>query len=259
MFLFSGTICFFYGKTLLRPKVSSADSGPRTPVLIELFTSEGCSSCPPADALLERLDRTQPVPGAEVIVLSEHVDYWNYIGWSDPFSSGQYSERQSAYSTHFRLNGVYTPQMVVDGRFELVGSDERGAVRAIEEARNAEKLTVRFSGVQLGAKNTISMHVETNALPASAGQTTASVLVAVADESDRSSVSDGENAGRTLTHVAVVRTLTSIGTVSSSGPFSRDVTLDLGKRSVHDLRLVGIVQEREAGRLFGLGSVKLSN
>ena len=99
----------------------------RTPVLVELFTSEGCSSCPPADVLLMQLGKEQPIPGAEVIILSQHVDYWNRLGWTDPFSSKEFSKRQEEYAFSLRVDGPYTPQMVVDGRVEFNGSNARQA------------------------------------------------------------------------------------------------------------------------------------
>src|SRR6266480_7913832 len=110
---FVGSVCFLRAARTLTG--STGDGGTRIPVLVELFTSEGCSSCPPADALLQRLDSAQPVTGARIIVLSEHVDYWNHDGWVDPYSSRIFTDRQSAYSARFRLASPYTPEMVVEG------------------------------------------------------------------------------------------------------------------------------------------------
>src|ERR1700756_2361242 len=117
------------------------------PVLAELFTSEGCSSCSPADALLMKLDRLQPVAGAHVIVLSEHVDYWNQLGWRDPFSSSQFSQRQERYS---RLLGgeVFTPQIVIDGRKQVLGSDPAAIQKAVGEAILRAKVPVKIADVK---------------------------------------------------------------------------------------------------------------
>ena len=232
---------------------------PRPPVLVELFTSEGCSSCPPADALLERLDRSQPTTGAELIVLSEHVDYWNDIGWKDPFSSHEYSERQSAYAHRFGLSSVYTPQLVVDGHVELVGSDERRTLQAVENAAKVEKAQVRLSSIRLTGANELSLHIEAGPLPPSLEAKSAYIILAVADDSDESQVSGGENAGSTLKHVAVLRGLVAVGTVEGADKFSQDVTVNLDSWNRRDLRIVGIIQEPAVGRVLGAGLARLSN
>jgi hypothetical protein len=241
-----------------RESLTGSDNS-RTPVLVELFTSEGCSDCPPADALLERLDRSQPVRGVELIVLSEHVDYWNDIGWRDPYSLHEYSQRQGAYAGHFGIGSVYTPQMVVDGHFEFVGSDERGAIEAIEGAAKTAKIPVSISSVHLEAGNAVTLHVEAGRLPSSSAVRSADVLIATADESDESHVSRGENAGRTLKHISVLRTLTRVGTVDQSGEFSQDVRIRTNRVNAGNLRVVAIVQEAPIGRVLGAGSARLSN
>src|SRR5690242_4017290 len=162
----------------------------RTPVIVELFTSEGCSSCPPADQLLESLDRSQPVPRAEIIALSEHVDYWNHIGWTDPYSSPVFSSRQAVYAHRFQLQGSYTPQMVVDGAVEFVGSDGRRAEAAITAAARLEKIPVVLSA------SMNALHIEVGALPSAAGREKADVYLALARDSGTSNVLRGENQGR---------------------------------------------------------------
>src|ERR1700681_739404 len=139
------------------PATSSAPDAASTPVLVELFTSEGCSSCPPADALLSRLDRTQPVRGADIIVLEEHVDYWDRLGWKDPFSSEAATARQNEYGESFGGSQVYTPQMIVDGHAEFVGSSEGEALRAVRAAGAERKPAVHLSWGDNGA---LAIHVE---------------------------------------------------------------------------------------------------
>ena len=125
--------------TILAAGLHAAEPSARVPVLAELFTSEGCSSCPPADALLMKLDKMQPVAGAQIIVLSEHVDYWNSLGWSDPYSSAQFTQRQGMYTRE-----SYTPEMVIDGRKEVLGSDEKAIQAAVAKAVARPKLPVRI-------------------------------------------------------------------------------------------------------------------
>jgi hypothetical protein len=241
-------------------RASGPTSGavPRNPVLIELFTSEGCSSCPPADALLAQLDRFQPVHTADLIVLSEHVDYWDDIGWKDPYSSRQFSLRQTDYARRFRLGEPYTPQMIVDGNVQLVGSDERQAVQAIQNAAKVDKFRISLSAPRLEGNNSLTVHVEIGAMPAEPKHMSGQVWIALADESDQSNVKRGENAGRVLTHVAVVRTLTHVGMVESNTTFSKDLTVSTGSANLQNLRVVAIVQESAVGRVLGVGSIRFS-
>jgi hypothetical protein len=208
-------------------------------VLAELFTSEGCSSCPPADALLMKLDRMQPVEGVQIIVLSEHVDYWNSLGWSDPYSSAQFTQRQGMYARSL-LAESYTPQLVIDGRAAMLGGDEKAILAAItrEAARSKARLdtTVRI----VTAKREGNEAVVSITLSGLSGK--GDVWVAIADDHDQSSVRRGENAGRTLTHVAVVRSLTKVGTVTKTAGLDKTVRLPLGAQPA-DTRVVVFVAE----------------
>jgi hypothetical protein len=224
---------------------AEAAAGP-VPILVELFTSEGCSSCPPADAFLQKLDR-QPLPGAEMIVLSEHVDYWNHIGWKDPYSARYYSDRQSAYAKRFDLDSPYTPQMVVDGTSEFVGSDPELAQKAFGQALAVQKTAVRLSSIAFDAAGTLHALVETGAVPSDS-----EVVVAVALNHAQSRVLHGENGGRTLTHTSVVRTMVKIGSAARGQAFAHDaqITLEPGL-SRDNLRVIAFVQEVHQGKIVG--------
>lgn len=231
----------------------------RVPVVVELFTSEGCSSCPPADDLLARLAKEQPIPGVEIIALEEHVNYWDRLGWRDPFSSAAFTVRQQQYAQVFWKEQVYTPQMVVDGSAEFIGSDDRRARAAIIEAAGAGKATVRIRvapGAEAG-QAPLSIRIE-NLPPVSAGDM-AEALLAVVEDNLSSNVSRGENAGRKLSHRAVVRQLGIIGRINPRIPvFSAEtvVKIEKGWRR-ENLRAVVFVQERAGRRVLGAATVAL--
>jgi hypothetical protein len=246
------------------PISAQSDSQPvqkRTPVIVELFTSEGCSSCPPADEVLARLERTQPVDGAEIITLGEHVDYWDYIGWSDPFSSPIFSERQGAYAEAFVLDGAYTPEMVVDGKVEFVGSNWDKAVAAISQAARAPKADVQIITARKNA-DAISLQMHVINLPAGTASETVDLLLAVTESDLLSNVLRGENAGRRLSHRTVVRQLGLIySTEAKPGTsFSAESTVTLAKGwNAENLRAVAFAQERKSRRVIGAETVKLAN
>ena len=246
--LLISTIAFLLGVST-PPAESASDA--RTAVLVELFTSEGCSSCPPADAFLQKLD-AQPISGEEMIVLSEHVDYWNHIGWKDPYSSHFYSERQSAYARRLGLSDVYTPQIIVDGTSQFVGSDEALADKAFAKALTKPKITMRLTSISISATDVLLAHLETGALQESFGLHVADVYVAVALNRAESQVAHGENAGRTLTHTAVVRSIVRVGSIRQGQAFAQDIQIKLDPGTdAHNLRLITFVQEPGQGRVIG--------
>ena len=172
-----------------------------SPVLVELFTSQGCSSCPPADAYLTELARE---PG--VLAVAYHVDYWDDLGWRDPFSSVAATARQRAYARLMALASIYTPQMVVNGRFEAVGSDRDRVAAAIAKAAAIAAATV----VALtSAKGALTAEI-------GAGTGQGEVWLVTYDLRQETRVRAGENSGRTLTNVNIVRSIEALGTWSGT-------------------------------------------
>jgi hypothetical protein len=221
------------------------NANPRQPVLVELFTSEGCSSCPPADALLEKLDSGQPVVGAQIVVLSEHVDYWNHDGWTDPFSSAVFTARQVDYVRRFGRDEPYTPEMVVDGNAEFNGSDALKAESVIRQAVAQPKVGVRMSSPEAAV-----VALEVDPLPEGTARK-ANVYVAHAADSGASEVLAGENKGRTLRYVSIVRDIQKVGSIGGREPFKKQFPIR-GADAQAGSRWIAFVQEAGNGRIWGV-------
>jgi hypothetical protein len=210
---------------------------PRTPVLVELFTSEGCSSCPPADEALAGLARTQPVAGAEIIPLAFHVNYWDYLGWKDPYATPEHGDRQRRYALDGDDNRIYTPQMVVDGERSFVGNDDEARAQAATAARRPKvplRLTTRVEGTA------VVVTVRMDSAPAEDLE----LWAVLAEDGLSSQVKRGENAGRKLSHAAVVRTLVTLPEPKAvEGGFVSEARLKLGSGWKQDkLRAVAVLQ-----------------
>ncbi|HLJ30620.1 MAG TPA: DUF1223 domain-containing protein [Candidatus Angelobacter sp.] len=251
--LLQGTILlvliFLLGAFVLKPP--SPPAAQRKAVVIELFTSEGCSSCPPADALLGNLGNRPSANGAEIIPLGFHVDYWDYQGWRDRFGSHSYTERQQKYAARFQLDGPYTPQLVVDGQTELVGSDSARAQNAIIQAAARQQQT----DVQLSWKAPDRLLVL-----ATTGNTAASsqVLLAITENELASNVAAGENGGHVLHHSAVVRDFRLLGRLNN-GRLQVEIPVKAAADwKVKDLRLVVFVQSAPLGPIEGAAAIPWS-
>jgi len=234
-----------------------AGLAPAQTVVVELFTSEGCSSCPPADRVLLALETSRGprsvVPaGVEIIALGEHVDYWDQLGWKDRFSSPLFSARQQDYGKAFRLESVYTPQMVVNGQKEVLGSDSRAVRDAIGKAAREPHAEVAIS---MTSAETVSFRVSKLA-PESRE---ADILLAVTENGLVTPVYGGENSGHELRHAAVVRSISSLGRLDPKRPGEYSAVAQLNLRpdwTRSNLKLVVFVQDRTTRRILGAASIK---
>jgi hypothetical protein len=230
---------------------SLATAAAQNPVVVELFTSEGCSSCPPADAVLVELSHHNSADQTPVILLGEHVDYWNYIGWTDRFSSAQFSQRQSEYKRAFHLDSVYTPQMVIDGRAQFVGNDLSEVRRRIDEAARE----VKPAHVELQWIGSNNLHISV-AAPAALH---AKLLLVVTEDGLNTAVGAGENGGRTLHHAAVVRELRSLGTIESNKFESTQAVSPHAGWNPAYLTVAILVQDPSTQKILGAASLPFAH
>jgi len=240
---------FFHNAKAFAQTDAAADGAP---VVLELFTSEGCSSCPPADALLSRLGSSDK----GVIPLAFHVDYWNHLGWSDPFSSPQWSERQSAYARAMNVSGDYTPQMVIDGGWQCVGSDRQSIAGAVTAARSRTALGRISLHANLDAARPRTLQVKVNAQISRMATDTGPlvVMLAIYESGLISNIESGENGGRQLTYDYTVRRLLPAFELKAEKDTAAtkelNINLDPGW-SVDHLGAVAFIQDLASMRIDG--------
>jgi hypothetical protein len=245
---------------------SDGQAAPREPgsaprvVVVELFTSEGCSSCPPADALLRELSEQQSLEGVQVVALEEHVDYWNHLGWKDPYSAGEFSQRQSDYARVFGSDGVYTPQMIVDGQHEFVGSRSQAARATIQKAANQPKAEILLVGSRNSSPDKPAVDVQVRSLAGIPAHGETELWTAVTEKGLQSDVKAGENSGETLKHAAVVRSLRKLDTLRDTAGYNRriQVTLEPGWKK-ENLAVVVFLAEKSSRKIIGAASTTLSS
>jgi hypothetical protein len=217
-------------------------------VLVELFTSEGCSSCPPADALLRQVNGAETSEGQLIVGISEHVTYWNGLGWSDPFSSPVYTQRQNDYVDRFHLDSSYTPQMVVNGAEQFVGSDRAAFVRAVQkEQEQHSPISLRILSVSVAGR-TLTVNFSTSGDVPAHG---ADLFAVLADDADRSSVLRGENSGQTLAHVSVARSISRVAKLKAAGEQTVQVPIPSSFQASPGHHLILFAQMPGNGRVLG--------
>src|SRR6266478_7705257 len=234
-------------------------SAPRV-VIVELFTSEGCSSCAPADALLKQLSEHQSVQGAQIVALEEHVDYWNHLGWKDPYSSSAFSERQGDYAQVFGTDGVYTPQMVVDGQNEFVGSRNLAAKEEIEKAANRPKAEIALVLSANSSPGKPAFEVQVKSLDGISVHGESELWLAVTEKGLQTDVKAGENSGETLKHAAVVRSLRRVDSIRDPAGYSRQfqAAIEPGWKK-ENLTVVVLLTEKSSRKIIGAAATPLNS
>ena len=229
---------------------SASSAEAQQPVVVELFTSEGCSSCPPADAMLVKLSHQRNTSIANLILLEEHVEYWNDGGWHDRFSGPTYTERQYDYVKDLHLKTAFTPQIVIDGHFQTSGNNPAEVQQFLLQAAKAPKpaaVTLRLTSpdkLEVTIDNPSRAKME--------------VLFAVTEDDLTTKVSAGENGGRTLTHSAVVRELHRVASTSDD-KFDKVINLpDKSDWKKPDLRAIVLVENPSSGEILGAAQIPYS-
>jgi hypothetical protein len=224
-------------------------ASPEHPVLVELFTSEGCSSCPPADEVLRKMHDMHTQAGTLIVTLSEHVTYWNHDGWTDPFSDQIFTDRQSAYEERLKVSEAYTPQVVVMGSAQLNGTDGYNILKAVDAAKSAA-VTLQIEPPKVDGKKAEVTFSVAGALPKKG----ADVFAVVTDDEATTNVLRGENKGVTITHVSVARSLVKVATIKDTVSHTATVTLPVSSGGHH---LVLIAQEPGVGKVLAIESKAL--
>jgi hypothetical protein len=231
----------------------------RKPVLVELFTSEGCSSCPPAEGMLAAYAKSQPFEGVQIIPLAWHVDYFNNP-WVDPYSSKQATARQREYVDRFGLRSCYTPQVVVDGAAEFVGGEKPAFADAMANAAKNIKGSMQLTVEKTDKADAIRVKVAATKLPQVDASDTVEVFVAIAENGLINAAKRGENGGSKLRHSAVVRLSRKVGQVDPKSPdqFTGETTLQLSPDWKRDqLQVLAFSQALRSGRITSVGSQSL--
>jgi hypothetical protein len=227
-------------------------------VIVELFTSEGCSSCPPADALLKSLSEQQPVPGAKIIALEEHVDYWDRSGWKDPFSSAEFTERQNAYAHMYGKSGVYTPQMIVDGHMEFVGSRSSEAREIIEKAASQPKVAIQLIPSPSPANGNAAFDIKVSNLSNLLSGHEAELWIAITEKGLYTDVKAGENAGEQLHHAPVVRAFHKSSTFGGTKDYQTHANLKISPSwQRENLSFVAFAVDKNSRTIIGAASTTM--